>query len=140
MAQAPTAPRATAPSRPAASWPTSTATPPKPFSCIFWLECECVGDDIAWMKIRPDGRLHAINPESGFFRKSPEGKWLWPGFGENIRVMKWMCERVEGKVGPVDPEVLHDAGRDGQGTDRHDRGHEQGKRNPAAPLADIRGG
>lgn len=33
-----------------------------------------------------------------WFRKSPEGKWLWPGFGENSRVLKWMCERVEGKI------------------------------------------
>jgi phosphoenolpyruvate carboxykinase (GTP) len=33
-----------------------------------------------------------------WFRKSPEGKWLWPGFGENSRVLKWMCERLEGKV------------------------------------------
>ncbi|MBM4142023.1 MAG: phosphoenolpyruvate carboxykinase (GTP) [Lentisphaerae bacterium] len=36
-----------------------------------------------------------------WFRKSPEGKWLWPGFGDNSRVLKWMCERVEGKVGAV---------------------------------------
>jgi len=34
-----------------------------------------------------------------WFRKSPEGKWLWPGFGENSRVLKWMCERLEGKAG-----------------------------------------
>ncbi len=32
-----------------------------------------------------------------WFRKTADGKWLWPGFGENSRVLKWMCERVEGQ-------------------------------------------
>lgn len=31
-----------------------------------------------------------------WFRKSSDGKWLWPGYGENSRVLKWVFERTEG--------------------------------------------
>jgi phosphoenolpyruvate carboxykinase (GTP) len=31
-----------------------------------------------------------------WFRKSADNRWIWPGFGENIRVLKWICERIDG--------------------------------------------
>ncbi len=34
-----------------------------------------------------------------WFRKSPQSRFLWPGFRENSRVLKWMCERIDGKAG-----------------------------------------
>ncbi len=40
-----------------------------------------------------------------WFRKSLEGKFLWPGFGENSRVLKWMCERIEGTVGARQTQI-----------------------------------
>ncbi len=40
-----------------------------------------------------------------WFRKTEDGKWLWPGYGENSRVLKWMCERVEGTADAVETPI-----------------------------------
>jgi phosphoenolpyruvate carboxykinase (GTP) len=40
-------------------------------------------------------RIYAVN----WFRKGVDGKLLWPGYGENIRVLKWIFERTSHKIG-----------------------------------------
>jgi phosphoenolpyruvate carboxykinase (GTP) len=40
-----------------------------------------------------------------WFRKDTTGRWLWPGFGENARVLKWIFERVEGTGKAVETPI-----------------------------------
>jgi phosphoenolpyruvate carboxykinase (GTP) len=37
-----------------------------------------------------------------WFRKGADGKFVWPGYGENMRVLKWMLERVQGQASGVE--------------------------------------
>jgi phosphoenolpyruvate carboxykinase (GTP) len=39
-------------------------------------------------------KIYTVN----WFRKDADGKFVWPGFGDNMRVMAWMLERIEGRA------------------------------------------
>ena len=53
-----------------------------------------------WLKIGAGAdpaklpKIYFVN----WFRKDEKGKFIWPGFGENSRVLKWIAERLEGKA------------------------------------------
>ncbi|HYL60749.1 MAG TPA: phosphoenolpyruvate carboxykinase domain-containing protein, partial [Candidatus Acidoferrales bacterium] len=45
--------------------------------------------------IKKPPRIFMVN----WFRKDADGKFIWPGYGENLRVLKWMLDRIHGKAG-----------------------------------------
>ncbi|HEX6346882.1 phosphoenolpyruvate carboxykinase (GTP) [Umezawaea sp.] len=42
-----------------------------------------------------------------WFRRGEDKRFLWPGFGENVRVLKWAIERIEGKAAAVETPIGH---------------------------------
>lgn len=46
-------------------------------------------------------KLYSVN----WFRKDEDGRFIWPGFGENARVLDWIIRRIEGKAAAVDTPI-----------------------------------
>jgi phosphoenolpyruvate carboxykinase (GTP) len=67
-----------------------------------------MGDYFAhWLEIGEQGdaeklpRIFYVN----WFRKAEDGRWLWPGFGENSRVLAWVFERCDGTAEAVESPI-----------------------------------
>jgi phosphoenolpyruvate carboxykinase (GTP) len=61
-----------------------------------------------WVKVgesAPDKSKLPLIFNVNWFRKNAEGKWLWPGYGDNIRVLGWIVDRVMGNVEAVETPI-----------------------------------
>jgi phosphoenolpyruvate carboxykinase (GTP) len=60
-----------------------------------------------WLEIgRRDGAVLPKIFNVNWFRKNPsDGRWLWPGFGENARVLEWVFRRCDGAVDAADTPI-----------------------------------
>ena len=60
-----------------------------------------------WLSFdKPGARLPKVF-HVNWFRKGDDGKFLWPGFGDNLRVLEWMIGRVEGQASAVETPIGH---------------------------------
>ncbi|HEY3280803.1 MAG TPA: phosphoenolpyruvate carboxykinase (GTP) [Armatimonadota bacterium] len=56
-----------------------------------------VGDYLShWIEVGKRASSPPLVFNVNWFRKGDDGKFLWPGYGDNVRVLKWIAERVEG--------------------------------------------
>jgi len=58
-----------------------------------------------WLEMGPRLKKPPKIFHVNWFRRDPGGKFLWPGYGENVRVLKWMLDRIEGRAGASDTPI-----------------------------------
>ncbi|GAB3349379.1 phosphoenolpyruvate carboxykinase (GTP) [Lysobacter tyrosinilyticus] len=58
-----------------------------------------------WLSFDKDGAKLPKIFHVNWFRKGDDGKFLWPGFGDNLRVLEWMIKRVKGEAGAVETPI-----------------------------------
>ena len=106
----------------APSWaPRCRARPPRPpsarsasYAATRWRCCRSSATTPATTSTTGSRSARRTTPPScrsifyvNWFRRDDDGGFLWPGFGENSRVLKWVVERIEGQAAAVETPIGH---------------------------------
>ena len=96
----PWAPRPPPPPPARSAWCAATPWRCCPSAATTWATTSRTGSQVGQGLSRPPAIFHV-----NWFRTGHDGRFLWPGFGENLRVLLWMIDRVKGRGGATETAV-----------------------------------
>ena len=60
-----------------------------------------------WLSLKDKVKTLPLIFRVNWFRKDDKGKFMWPGYGQNMRALKWIIDRVRGRAGAAESPIGH---------------------------------